>query len=87
MGNLIALPLQKDARVSRQHGFLNPDTWEIVDQWEMMAGLSRFTEDEVDAALLTPVDNTFAPVAKPARRPTTVTVPARKRWKLPLPRT
>lgn len=67
LGNLIALPLQKESRDLENTVFLDIETLEVLDQWSLLASVRRCTADELDSVLLTPNDCTFAPIVKTAR--------------------
>lgn len=54
-GNLIALPLQKEARLSGRSCFV--DT--IDDHWRYLAGLKTFTQSSIDLLITTISPNTL----------------------------
>jgi len=46
-GNLIALPLQKEARSKGNSVFIDERFHPYEDQWEFLAQISRLSEDEI----------------------------------------
>ncbi|PKM79274.1 MAG: helicase, partial [Firmicutes bacterium HGW-Firmicutes-13] len=48
LGNLIALPLQKTARIENNSVFINKNFEPYDDQWKFLAAIKKITEDEVE---------------------------------------
>ncbi|AEF80282.1 TOTE conflict system archaeo-eukaryotic primase domain-containing protein [Leadbettera azotonutricia] len=63
-GNLIALPLQKAARVKNHSVFLDPDMVPYLDQWQYLASIKRIDEETIDAIIQTALErNELLPVS------------------------
>ncbi|MBD3822775.1 MAG: DNA helicase, partial [Thiotrichales bacterium] len=58
-GNLIALPLQKEARLSGRSCFVDSDLNAIDDQWQYLAGLKTLTQSSIDQLITTISPNTL----------------------------
>lgn len=52
-GNLIALPLQKEARLSGRSCFVDSDLNAIDDQWQYLAELKTLTQSSIDQLITT----------------------------------
>ncbi len=52
MGNLIALPMQKEARKNKNSEFVNEAFEPYLDQWAFLASIKKLAEDEVDKLTL-----------------------------------
>ena len=65
LGNLIALPLQKAPRDRDNSVFVDHITGNTADQWGLLASLRRLTEEQLDSALLAPMDDKFSPMPRP----------------------
>ena len=51
LGNLIALPLQKAARINNNSVFIDANFEPYNDQWEFMTTLRKLSEDEVESLI------------------------------------
>lgn len=49
LGNLIALPLQKEARKAGNSEFIDPDFNAYADQWAFLASIQRLSESDLEA--------------------------------------
>lgn len=58
-GNLIALPLQKEARLSGRSCFVDSDLNAIDDQWRYLAELKTLTQSSIDQLITTISPNTL----------------------------
>ena len=58
-GNLIALPLQKEARLSGRSCFVDNDLNAIDDQWQYLAELKTLTQSSIDQLITTISPNTL----------------------------
>ncbi|MBO8124819.1 TOTE conflict system archaeo-eukaryotic primase domain-containing protein, partial [Klebsiella pneumoniae] len=58
-GNLIALPLQKEARLSGRSCFVDSDLNAIDDQWQYLAELKTLTQSSIDQLITTISPNTL----------------------------
>ncbi len=52
LGNLIALPMQKEARKNKNSEFVNEAFEPYLDQWAFLASIKKLAEDEVDKLTL-----------------------------------
>ncbi len=63
IGNLIALPLQREARFQNNTVFVDPETLEpYEDQWELLQRIRYLTEEEMDLTLSEEADALYAPL-------------------------
>jgi len=51
LGNLIALPLQKAARINNNSVFIDANFEPYNDQWEFMTTLRKLSEDDVESLI------------------------------------
>ncbi len=58
-GNLIALPLQKEARLSGRSCFVDSELNAIDDQWGYLAGLKTLTQSSIDQLITTIAPDTL----------------------------
>jgi superfamily II DNA or RNA helicase len=67
IGNLIALPLQRQARANGNAIFLDPRTMlPLPDQWALLSNIRRLSPDDLDRVLSEPLDDgRMAPVPDP----------------------
>lgn len=66
-GNLIALPLQKEARMLGNSSFIHPDGIRCADQWAKLASTARLSLDFVDE-LISKLDVDFGVASEPAEK-------------------
>jgi len=52
LGNLIALPMQKEARKNKNSEFVNEAFEPYLDQWALLASIKKLAEDEVEKLTL-----------------------------------